>query len=386
MRTIERICLYLVIAFVAVQVLDRAVADDEKKGAGAAVAERVRTRQLEIVGAKGNVALRLGTTSQGGGVVDIYNAEGKRVVQVITRADGDGEIRLHDAGGILRSNLGGDATGGYLNVWGPEKKSAAYIGADASTKGGYMAIYAPGGTKAAEVTTHAKGAAFIASNVGSGKRTAILGTDDASGHGVMLVGTSGGEARVLASAATDVGRVAVSGGNHRLAGVLSSNAKGGSLELRNVENDRQIAFLGTATDTGTGMLALSRPDGKLGIAQFTSPQGGQHVIYNGDGNKAAFFGVSGSPAGNGLLYVARKDGQRLFEAGANAGRGGYMSIRNSLDQRVLFLGASGGTSADDGVVEVARRGGKLGVVLRAYGGGSSVRVYDSEGKVKSQVR
>ena len=114
--------------------------------------------------------------------------------------------------------------------------------------------------------------------------------------------------------------------------------------------------------------------------------GGQFGVFNATAKKVGFVGVSASPAGNGLVYVARDDGVRLWEAGRNSSRGGYMSVKNGSGKRVVFLGSTTGDQADDGVLEVSTRPGGLGVVLRAYGPQSSVRVYDAAGKVKDTMR
>lgn len=381
MRIIERMCLYAVVAFLAVSVLERATADDEAKEA----AETLRARNLELVGAGGKVALRLSATAHGG-TIEIRNKDGQTVVNLMARADKDGEIRLYDESGTYRANIGGDRTGGYVNVMGPKKGTAAYIGSDSATGGGYAAIYAANGKKGAEIVANKRGALFATTNVQTGERTGAFGTADDVGDGFLALAAKSGKARAILFGLEGGGRLSIADKAGETVAQLGTNAKGASLELLNSETKRSVAVLGTASDTGTGLLALNRPDGKLGMALYTSQHGGQMNVLNGDGKKAAFIGVSANPAGNGLMYVARTDGQRLFESGATASAGGYMSVRNHRGERVLFIGASGGQSKGDGVVEVSRRGGKLGVVLRAFQGGSSLRVYDAEGKVKTQVR
>ena len=118
---------------------------------------------------------------------------------------------------------------------------------------------------------------------------------------------------------------------------------------------------------------------------ITDGQG--RVVMRLSADLAAYVGgVRAHPAGNGLLYVARDDGSRLIEAGRNSGRGGYMSVRNGEGKRVLFLGASTGDAPDDGVLEVSRSSGGLGVVLRGHAGGSFVQVYDLQGKAKTRIK
>ena len=381
MRIIERMCLYVVVAFLAVSVLERATADDE----ATKEAETLRARTLELVGADGKVALRLAAT-QHGGKIEVRNKDGRTVVNLEARADKDGEIKLYDESGIYRANIGGDKTGGYVNVMGAQRKTAAYLGSDSGTGGGYAAIYTANGKKGAEIVVHKRGALFTARNADTGQRTVAIGTADDAGDGFLALAAKNGKPRAIVAGLQGGGRVSIADKADQTIASLGTNAKGATLELVNSQAKRAVTFLGAAPDSGTGMLALSREDGTLGMAMYTSQHGGQMNVFNSGGKKAAFLGVSANPAGNGLMYVGRTDGQRLFETGATANRGGYLSVRNHRNERVLFLGASSGQSAGDGVVEVSRRGGKLGVVLRAYEGGSSTRIYDTAGKVKSQLR
>jgi len=290
----------------------------EELGAGAGTApESVTARELNITNAEGKVVIRLTANASGGGELTVSRDDGRRIARLYARADHDGELDLYDENAVIRANIGGNVDGGYSNFWNRSGDTAVYLGADAESESGYVAVYGPG------------------------------------------------EKRVIE---------------------LLSNDRGGVFTVRGLESGRTIATLGAAGDTGTGYLGLGSPDGTTGVALYTTTHGGQVKVLNNEGSSVAFLGVSADPEGNGLLYVANKAGQRIMEAGANTSFGGYVSLRNSKDKRVLFMGSSTGTSPDDGVIEVETAAEKLGVVLRAYAGGSSVRVYDDGEKVKSQLR
>jgi len=275
------------------------------------------TTELIVQSADGKKLLRLGANRGGGGQIEVFAKNGKRVAVLFARSDNDGELALYDESGILRSNIGGNDTGGYANFYGSGKQLAAYIGADTAKSHGYIAVYGPG-------------------------KKEVVG--------------------------------------------LYANAKGGVVSVRNAETKKQVVMIGAAPNNGMGFIGLGTTEGKPASAFFVTRNGGQIKTLNADGKTAAFLGVSANPAGNGLLYLCRKDGERIVEAGATATRGGYCSMNNGQSKRVLFMGASTGTAPDDGVLEVARKNGKLGVVLRAYSGGSSVRVYDKDEKVKVNLR
>jgi len=279
--------------------------------------EPVTTTALHVKSADGRTLLRIGEAPGGGGSVELFSKSGKRAARLFARTDDDGELTLHDHTGVLRANIGGNDDGGYANFYGGDGKLAAYLGADAAKKSGFIAVYG--------------------------------------------------------------------GGKQELAG-LYANAKGGVVSVRNAETEKQIVMIGAAPSNGMGVIGLGTDQGKPALASFVTKNGGQFKVLNADGKTAGFLGVSANPAGNGLLYVSRKDGERLMETGAGTAGGGYMSFNNSANERVLFLGASSGSAPDDGVLEVARKNGKLGVVLRAYEGASSVRVYDKDEKVIQQLR
>lgn len=304
MRTLERFALYALAAYVAVHALDRAGAQDAGTEATPAP-KTLSANALEIRAENGVTVLRLSTTSWGGGQIEIFNQAGKVATRLFVRKDQDGELRLYDEHGSLRSTIGGNDAGGYANFYNRKTKIAAYIGADSAKDSGYFSLM---------------------------------------------------------------------GANEKKIVEAFANAKGGMVAVGNTATGKIVANLGTAPDTGTGITGLAGPDGRPGFMAFCTKDGGQATVLNAQGNKGAFLGISSNPAGNGLMYVARTDGKRLIEMGANAGRGGYFSVFNSQSKRVIFAGASTGDSPDDGVVEVERAGGQLGVVLRAYRGGSSVRM------------
>ncbi len=322
MRVVERICLYLVVAYAALTLLDRARADEEpaagsKSKPVAPAPAAVTTSEINLVNADGTLVVRMYARASGGGAIDVFNKAGKLATRLYARNDHDGELQLNDENGELRSNIGGNDTGGYANIYNRKGDLAVYAGGDSEADAGYVAVWGPKEVKAAEISVNKFGGAFAARNVATNKR---------------------------------------------------------------------VTSLGTAPDTGTGVLAIASKEGKAGVGAYVTEDGGQLMALNGAGKRAAFLGVSADPAGNGLIYVANKSGQRIVESGANAGGGGYMSVRNSVDKRVLFLGATTGKAADDGVVEVQRKSGDLGVVLRAYEAASSVRIYDKDEKVIKQLR
>lgn len=212
-----------------------------------------------------------------------------------------------------------------------------------------------------------------------------MGANDDGGYANFYARTGELATYVGSDGAADTGYIAVLGKGKRKVIELSCHEKGALVKVTNSEGQRVVS-LGAAPDTGTGVLVLSSEKGAPGVTLYTTGHGGQINVLNDQGKKAGFLGVSADPAGNGLWYVARKDGQRIVEAGATSAAGGYMSMRNSANKRVLFLGATTGKDSDDGVVEVSRRSGGLGVVLRGYSGGSSATVYDAGGKAKAQLR
>ncbi|MDA1194652.1 MAG: hypothetical protein O2894_05655 [Planctomycetota bacterium] len=315
MRLIERVCLYLVVAYAGVGLLDRARADDEAEPAQPASV--IEATEVVLRNSDGDIVLRLGATTAGAGVVEVFNKTGQLATRLFARPDRDGELQLFDEHGELRANIGGNDVGGYINIYKSQDVPAIYLGADSDREAGYAVVYGAGGKPAVQ-----------------------LFEDDGGG-------------RVAASRAGD---------------------------------GRRVIEMGAAPEGAGGFLALSNGAGNPGLACYCSDVGGQVKALNSDGNAAAFLGVSSDPAGNGLIYVARADGQRILETGANTSRGGYLGINSGDGKRTVFLGSSTGESAGDGVLEIMRKQGSLGVVLRAYEGGSSIRVYDKDEKVIQNLR
>ena len=226
-----------------------------------------------------------------------------------------------------------------------------------------LRFYGPGEKKVVTAYTHKKGG--------------MLATRNLEGRTMAVMGSESGK---------DGGYFALYGSNNKKAFEAYTHKKGGLFVARNTETNKSVALFGAASDTGTGLLSLSSATGKRGVTVYTTKNGGQIAALNAQNKTVAFLGVSSDPAGNGLVYAARDDGQRILEFGRNAHMGGYLSVRNGLGKRVVYLGASTGNTPGDGVIEITRNNGKLGVVARAYLGGSYVRIYDKDEKIVKQLR
>ena len=182
MRAIERICLYLVVGYVAVALIDVARAQEEQ--ASVTPAQPVVTRELQIHNAAGKVVMRLGEAEGGGGQIQLYSAEGVVAARLIVRTDHDGELRLYDDKGRLRANIGGNDDGGYANFYSKTDKMALYVGADSAADAGYVGLYKEG-TRVAEMLANKSGGSFAASCAKTQKRVAELGAAADSGTGLL---------------------------------------------------------------------------------------------------------------------------------------------------------------------------------------------------------
>lgn len=264
-------------------------------------------------------------------------------------------------------------------------KTVLRLGARTSG-GGELRVYAKSGKLATLLHARSDDDGELALYDHTGALRANIGGNDAGGYANFYGRSDKLAAYIGGDAEKDSGYVSIyAGGEQEVVG-LYGNPKGGVLSVRNQETKKQIVMIGAAPSNGAGFIGLGTVDGKPALAQFVTENGGQVKALNADGKTAAFLGVSASPAGHGLLYVSNKRGTRVIEGGATESAGGYVSLHNEKQKRVLFMGASSGTAPDDGVLEVGTRDGKLGVVLRGYGGGSSVRVYDKSENVIKQLR
>ncbi|MDJ0521784.1 MAG: hypothetical protein QNJ90_06880 [Planctomycetota bacterium] len=293
---------------------------------------------------------------------------------------------LQDKVAKLEKALPGDSVRvRELAVQNAAGKTVLRMGAD-KTGGGRLEVFAKTGKRVALLFARSDNDGEIALYDEEARLRANLGGNDTGGY-ANFYGETGEQAAYIGSdTGKPYGYVAVYGGNEEALVGLYGNAKGGVVSCRNRETKKEIVMIGAEPKTGTGLVGLGTTAGKPALLQFVTKNGGQIKVLNADNKEAAFLGASASPAGNGLFYVSKKDGGRVFETGSTAGGGGYLSLRNRLNKRVLFAGAASGTAPDDGVLEVSRKDGKLGVVLRGYAGGSSVRVYDANGNVKNILR
>ena len=71
----------------------------------------------------------------------------------------DGELRLYDDKGRMRSSLGGNDEGGYANFYNRKGDLACYVGGDAGAERGYVALYGHQKGKVLELVGTPKGGA-----------------------------------------------------------------------------------------------------------------------------------------------------------------------------------------------------------------------------------
>ena len=316
MRTIERIG-FLVILFCTVALLERAGAQDGMSGMSEvteadAAGSPISTSQLEITAPDGRVVMRLGTLGGGGGMIQVFNKNGKVAAQLYADKDNDGTFALCDAGGVGRAFLGGSVSGGYANFKTKSGKMGARIGGNATRDAGHFTLY------------------------GGGKQRVLL----------RALGKSG---------------------------------------YARFDNDASsVLVLGGTSDSGAGFIDVSNADNKTGLRLQVAKTGGEISIKNPNGKRTAFLGCS-SNRGNGVLIIAHNDGRNIVEVSGNDG-GGYLAAHNWRDKRSIFLGAATGKGRGDGVLELSRSNGEVGVMARAYDGGSAFSVYDSAGNLRKQLR
>ncbi len=157
MKFVERVCLYALIAFVAVHLIDGARADDEEKAP-----EALTAREINIENADGKVVLRLSANDNGGGRVQIYAKNGAEVAR-----------------------LAAGATGGHARYSDNGEKSVAYVGADPGTGTGYVAVR---GKEKSGVSlfVHEYGG-VVHTNRSNGKPSVSLGSGIDDGSGYMFI-------------------------------------------------------------------------------------------------------------------------------------------------------------------------------------------------------
>ncbi|MHC4959287.1 MAG: hypothetical protein ACYTGN_13035 [Planctomycetota bacterium] len=134
----------------------------------------------------------------------------------------------------------------------------------------------------------------------------------------------------------------------------------------------------------TSQLEITNADGRVVLRLSAGEKGGGRIeVLSPSGKRAAVLSCRADSGGELLLY---DDKGRLRTTIGGNDDGGYLSVRNGTGKRVVYLGASTGKAAGDGVFELYRADGKLGVVNRANAAGSSVATYDSTGRVKKALR
>lgn len=308
-----------------------------------------------------------------------------QALEVALRDLGERQADLEKRLAEQRPANGESVTTTELHVKSADGRTLLRIG-EAAGGGGSVELFSKSGKRAARLFARTDDDGELTLHDHKGELRANIGGNDDGGYANFYGGDGRMAAYLGADASKKSGLIAVYGEGKKEVVGLYANSKGGVVSVRNAETDKQIVMIGAEPNNGMAFIGLGTDQGKAALAGFVTKNGGQIKTLNADGATVGFLGVSANPAGNGLLYVSRKDGKRLMETGAGTEGGGYMSFKNSKDERVLFLGASSGEAPDDGVLEVARKNGKLGVVLRAYESASSVRVYDKNEKVIKQLR
>lgn len=126
---------------------------------------------LQVLGSSGQPAASIGSRA-GGGFVVVQNSAGSEVGSMLVREDGTGKLLLADGkqpnilletgadgGGALQllhstrviAGLGGTASGGLLNLMGPEGRPVVILGQASNAPGGALAIRDSAGVRVARI-------------------------------------------------------------------------------------------------------------------------------------------------------------------------------------------------------------------------------------------
>jgi hypothetical protein len=316
------------------------------------VAEVLRARRIELVGADGKVSALL-SAGDHGGQLDIWAAGGANVAR-LAAAESGGDLSLWNTAGKPVAGVYASSSGGRLEVSRGDGELAGYL--EATADGSDLAMSRAGSENAASrfrvskdrseaLLAHAEAHAvllFGATPKGaavtvlgdSDKEIAYLGGDQ-SKAGLLRLSNAGGSSMVEAGTGDHGGELFARGNSGQGGAVLGNSEKGGFMEVRNADGKGAASL--SVQDNNGGRVAAYTATGQ--IAAFMDQgkdESGTVQVYAGPNRVAA---LGGSTSG-GLLNLFNLKGKAVFVAGSAAdGTGGLLSIRNGEGNQVVRASA-----------------------------------------------
>lgn len=334
------------------------------------IADVLRARSVEIVGADGKVAIRLNAAEQGG-QLDIWANGGANVAR-LAAAESGGDLSLWNTAGKAAAGVYAHAGGGRLEVSRGDGQLAGYL--EATPEGSDLAMSRTGSetaatrfrvkkdrseailaqaeansvlvfgatTQGAAVTVLGNDDKEIAYLGGDAKKAGMLRLRDAAGAsmvesgtgehgGELMVRANGGKPAAVLGTGDQGGFVESHGKEGQLAARLGSGERGGAVEALNADG-KTVASLAVQDNNGGRVAACTATGQIVAFMDQGKDESGTLQLYAGPNRVAA---IGGSATG-GLMNLFNLKGKAVFIAGAAAdGPGGAFSLQTDDGTRTV---------------------------------------------------
>jgi hypothetical protein len=263
-------------------------------------------------------AVLLSANSTGGGLLNLYQADGGVGFSARGDSAGSGLLQLRSTNGSTR-----------VNIYGKSPDSG----------GGEVSINDDDGSEVIELKGNASGGQLTIRDETGTRTTAFLGSSSVGGYeylyngnGVLTVhldGDSGG-----------AGYMSIRGTNGGIRASLDgSDSGGGSLRLRELDGTETVSL----TSQGNGGVTLRQGDGTvgLGLSANNGTGGGGISVYSDVGGFAGQLTVGSTTRRYGFLGLASSNGfNRVYaQAWNGVNQSAYIGLINSAGSQTITLDA-----------------------------------------------
>ena len=93
---------------------------------------------IEVDGASGKKLFEVAVSSSNHGQLSVFNKNGVLTTSVSAGDDGDGFVRVHNNNGVRAVDISSSSFGGYFSTYNLNKKQTSYIGTFRNLRGGLM--------------------------------------------------------------------------------------------------------------------------------------------------------------------------------------------------------------------------------------------------------
>jgi hypothetical protein len=296
------------------------------------VADVIQARRLEVVDGQNRLVFAA-SAAEGGGQIDIWDPAGHNTLR-LGNNDHGGDEAVWSRRGVTIAGVFATEAGGEFSIWNPTGTRVARMFNEPA--GGQIAVHDAHDKPQATLAALEAGGNLTVNNV-RGAKVLDAGTGDDGAGRVALLRADAGAPLLLASAASNGGRVDLrSTSGSAVASTMVDEHGAGAIVLG---DPLGTPIINAGSNADGGMLSLAGVDGRPVItAASVRDAGGALAIDNVQGRRV--FLVGAKPRG-GLLTLMISVGNPVVVAGyGDNPRGGAISIKNGRGVAVISAGAA----------------------------------------------